>query len=167
MELGNLSYLETLDLASNNLSSPIPKQLGRFWKLSSLNLSENRFVDSIPDKIRKMHHLELCWSYLLLLAFVFFSKNWGRETSSRPKKMLKIYLQYGALMGNCCMNTSYRGLTISVQNSVLSLEDMVLFTRLSWHSGHHCQNRFPWLLWVSWWVMVMEVKLAEGPHFSM
>ncbi|RVX04646.1 hypothetical protein CK203_023368 [Vitis vinifera] len=35
-----------------------------------------------------------------------------------------------------------RGLTISVQNSVLSLEDMVLFTRMSWHSGHHCQNVF-------------------------
>lgn len=50
-ELGNLSYLTTLNLGINEISGSIPKELGRLSKLTQLNLEDNSLTGSIPKEL--------------------------------------------------------------------------------------------------------------------
>jgi hypothetical protein len=62
-----LSSLKILDLASNNLSGSIPKQLGECSNLLLLNLSNNKFTKSIPQEIgflRSLQDLVLSCNFL-------------------------------------------------------------------------------------------------------
>ncbi|KAF9661766.1 hypothetical protein SADUNF_Sadunf19G0102700 [Salix dunnii] len=62
-----LSSLQVLDLASNNLSGSIPKQLGECSNLLLLNLSSNKFTKSIPNEIgslQSLHGLDLSCNFL-------------------------------------------------------------------------------------------------------
>ncbi|CAL5417631.1 unnamed protein product [Camellia sinensis] len=65
---GKPSNLENLNLAANNLSSPIPIELGECLKLLSLNLSNNRIGKYIPLEIGHLQGLQsLDLGYNLLI----------------------------------------------------------------------------------------------------
>ena len=51
-EIGHLSHLQTLDLASNNFSGKIPLELGNCSLLQNLDLSYNSITGNIPDSLR-------------------------------------------------------------------------------------------------------------------
>jgi len=61
-ELGNLSGMETLNLAGNNLSGNIPPQLGNLAKLQILALGGNQISGSIPPELGNLSKVE----YILL-----------------------------------------------------------------------------------------------------
>ncbi|CBI29795.3 unnamed protein product, partial [Vitis vinifera] len=141
-EIGKMHHLRSLDLSQNMLTGEMPPLLGELQNLETLNLSHNGLSGTIPhtfDDLISLTVADISYNQLegplpnikAFAPFEAFKNNKGREKPNLQKQMLKIYLQYGAMMGNCCMNTSYRGPTISVRSSVLALEDMVLFTRLS------------------------------------
>jgi Leucine-rich repeat (LRR) protein len=50
--VGNLTYLETLNLTANGMSGPIPASLGRLRRLSYLSLCDNAFSGTIPAALR-------------------------------------------------------------------------------------------------------------------
>ncbi len=56
-ELGELSALKSLDLASNQLSGGIPPELGRLAALESLDLSDNRLTDPLPPQLGRLSSL--------------------------------------------------------------------------------------------------------------
>lgn len=49
--IGNLPFLQSIDLSSNQHSQQIPTQLGRLQRLTSLNLASNSFQGSIPPSL--------------------------------------------------------------------------------------------------------------------
>ncbi|KQJ88157.1 hypothetical protein BRADI_4g16068v3 [Brachypodium distachyon] len=60
--LGNLSFLQKLDLSDNQLVGQIPPELGRLIRLRLLNLSDNSLQGSIPAALRgctKLTRLDL------------------------------------------------------------------------------------------------------------
>ncbi|PON90667.1 Tyrosine-protein kinase [Trema orientale] len=57
VELVKSSNLARLNLAANNLSGPI--QLDGFSNLLTLNLSKNRFNESVPSEVGSMHPLQI------------------------------------------------------------------------------------------------------------
>ena len=61
-ELGNLASLETLTLSGNNLSGPIPPELGNLASLRSLSLFENNLSGPIPPELGNL--ASLGWLYL-------------------------------------------------------------------------------------------------------
>ena len=50
-EAGNLSKLETLNLANNNLSGELPPELGRLLNLTGLQLHGNQFSGQLPPEL--------------------------------------------------------------------------------------------------------------------
>lgn len=57
-ELGSLSSLKYLNLLRNDLSGPLPPELGRLSELSLLNLSRNDLSGEIPAELGSMQRLE-------------------------------------------------------------------------------------------------------------
>ena len=57
-ELGNLVNLELLSLFDNQLSGPIPAELGRLTSLEILNLSRNQLTGAIPAGLGNLANLE-------------------------------------------------------------------------------------------------------------
>ena len=50
-ELGQLTHLDSLSLFENRLSGPIPPELGRLTRLESLQLQQNRLSGPIPTEL--------------------------------------------------------------------------------------------------------------------
>ena len=57
-ELGQLTRLERLDLYDNQLTGEIPSELGRLERLKELSLNDNRLSGSIPPELGQLARLE-------------------------------------------------------------------------------------------------------------
>ena len=57
-ELGNLANLDTLVLDSNQLSGPIPSELGNFANLLGLWLDDNQLSGPIPSELDNLANLD-------------------------------------------------------------------------------------------------------------
>ncbi|KAG8499836.1 hypothetical protein CXB51_006271 [Gossypium anomalum] len=53
-----LSYMTGIDLSCNNLTGPIPPELGNLSEIYSLNLSHNKLTGVIPSSFSKLQHIE-------------------------------------------------------------------------------------------------------------
>ena len=60
-ELGNLANLETLRLRGNQLSGPIPSELGNLANLEFLWLRGNQLSGSIPPELGDLANLQVLW----------------------------------------------------------------------------------------------------------
>ena len=58
-QLGSLTNLIELNLAGNHLTGPIPPELGRLAKLRSLSLSLNQLSGCVPEKLREVQETDL------------------------------------------------------------------------------------------------------------
>jgi Leucine-rich repeat (LRR) protein len=56
-ELGNLQYLQELEIQNNQLSSNIPPELGNMTALKTMNLSVNQLTGSIPAELGNLTNL--------------------------------------------------------------------------------------------------------------
>ncbi|XP_025014950.2 receptor-like protein 3 [Ricinus communis] len=57
VELGQLKFLQELDLSNNNFSGNIPEELSKLTNLEKLDLSGNRLTGKIPESLRGLHFL--------------------------------------------------------------------------------------------------------------
>ncbi|XP_019055459.1 PREDICTED: receptor like protein 30-like [Nelumbo nucifera] len=55
---GNLDYIKSIDLSSNNLSGNVPDEITNLLGLQTLNLSMNHLTGKIPEKIGNLKRLE-------------------------------------------------------------------------------------------------------------
>ena len=62
-ELGNLTYLVTLNLGSNQLAGKIPSELGDLGNLVRLYLYSNDLTGEIPSNLGNLHRLNLLFLY--------------------------------------------------------------------------------------------------------
>ena len=60
-ELGNLSDLQWLDLATNRLSGEIPSELGSLSNLEALQLHKNELSGEIPPELGSLSYLQYLW----------------------------------------------------------------------------------------------------------
>ena len=60
-DIGNLSYLEWLDVSDNRLSGPIPTELGDLVRLEWLQLSDNHLFGPIPSGLSNLAALGALW----------------------------------------------------------------------------------------------------------
>ena len=67
-ELGSLANLTSLDLGSNNLSGPIPSELGQLANLRTLQLASNNLSGPIPPQLGNLANLETLELYLTQLS---------------------------------------------------------------------------------------------------
>ncbi|XVF16094.1 hypothetical protein REPUB_Repub10bG0001800 [Reevesia pubescens] len=93
--IGDLKFLEVLELQGNNLSGPIPSQITSIPSLTLLNLSFNSFSGYIPDKLIGNTNLEV----------IDFSNNLlsGRisvDNSSRCESLTLLRLSNNYLVDN-------------------------------------------------------------------
>ncbi|CAN6558934.1 unnamed protein product [Malus baccata var. baccata] len=56
-EIGQLQYLQRLDLSINNFSGNIPDQISNLTELERLELNSNRLSDEIPSSLSSLHFL--------------------------------------------------------------------------------------------------------------
>ncbi|KAL6603129.1 hypothetical protein ACP70R_043490 [Stipagrostis hirtigluma subsp. patula] len=59
--VGDLAYLEVLNLTSNGISGGIPASLGRLRRLTYLSLCDNAFAGEIPDALRNCTGLAIAY----------------------------------------------------------------------------------------------------------
>ena len=62
-ELGNLSYLQRIDLQENQLSGSIPPELGNLSNLTYLFLFDNQLSGAIPPEIGNLNKMKACSIY--------------------------------------------------------------------------------------------------------
>ncbi|CAM9177444.1 unnamed protein product [Ectocarpus sp. 8 AP-2014] len=60
-QLGNLSFLESLDLGINKLGGHIPKELGALTILEQLWLERNQLTGPIPPEVGNLRELKALW----------------------------------------------------------------------------------------------------------
>ena len=89
-QLGNLIALTSLNLSNNDLSGSIPAQLGNLTALTSLNLSNNDLSGSIPAELGN----------LTALTSLNLSNNGPKWDRSGCAGRLGEYLQHMDLMFN-------------------------------------------------------------------
>ncbi|MFQ6653447.1 hypothetical protein Gotur_024852 [Gossypium turneri] len=53
-----LSYMTGIDLSCNNLTGPIPLELGNLSEIHSFNFSHNKLTGVIPSSFSKLQHIE-------------------------------------------------------------------------------------------------------------
>ncbi|MBA0637133.1 hypothetical protein Godav_029473 [Gossypium davidsonii] len=53
-----LSYMTGIDLSCNNLTGPIPPELGNLSEIHSFNFSHNKLTGVIPSSFSKLQHIE-------------------------------------------------------------------------------------------------------------
>ena len=58
-ELGQLAYLDSLNVRDNNLEGPIPPELGQLERLEYLNLESTRLTGPIPPELGQLERLEI------------------------------------------------------------------------------------------------------------
>lgn len=89
--LTQYSYLETLDLSSNQLNGSVPREIGLIGSLRALDLSKNDFTGSIPSEINKLDNL-----VDLDLSVNFFT---GQIPGGLPDSLKKLNVSYNELSG--------------------------------------------------------------------
>ena len=60
-EIGNLTYLTTINLWRNHISGPIPSQIGNIQGLTGLYLDHNAFSGPVPTEIGQLKKLRDIW----------------------------------------------------------------------------------------------------------
>ena len=63
-ELGSMTKLQELILSRNNLTGPIPPELGNLTNLKSLQISNNNLTGPIPPELANLTNLEELWLHL-------------------------------------------------------------------------------------------------------
>ncbi|KAM3306643.1 hypothetical protein P3S67_013513 [Capsicum chacoense] len=58
-DLGNLTFLVSLDLGSNNFHGNLPQEMTRLRRLKFLDLSFNNFRGKVPSWFGFLHHLQV------------------------------------------------------------------------------------------------------------
>ncbi|XP_047260345.1 receptor-like protein 43 [Capsicum annuum] len=58
-ELGNLTFLVSLDMESNNFHGNLPQEMTHLHRLKFLNLSFNRFSGEVPSWFGLLHQLQV------------------------------------------------------------------------------------------------------------
>ncbi|XVE69283.1 hypothetical protein DITRI_Ditri09bG0139400 [Diplodiscus trichospermus] len=119
-EIGLLSNLKSLSSASNNLSGPILNR-GECSRLWNLNLSKNKFGESIPFSISYIYGLQsLDLSQNLLTRAIpqYLGKLHVLETLSLSHNMLNgtIPVSFNDLLGLMVVNISYNQLEGTIPN---------------------------------------------------
>ncbi|KAL5703703.1 non-specific serine/threonine protein kinase [Ranunculus cassubicifolius] len=91
--LGNLSFLQVLNLSSNNYHGEIPQEFGRLSRLHHLDLSINSFGGKIPLNLSKCENLSrLDVSYNALVGSIPFQL-------TSLNKLITLYLNKNKLTG--------------------------------------------------------------------
>ena len=62
-EIGNLTYLDYLEIKNNQLTGSIPPEIGNLANLTRLYLNENQLTGSIPSEIGNLTNLTLLYLY--------------------------------------------------------------------------------------------------------
>lgn len=62
-QIGNLSFLQSLDLSYNGFTGDIPGALGRLRRLRELDLSVNNLTGTIPHQLGNLKNLRSLYSY--------------------------------------------------------------------------------------------------------
>ena len=100
VELGDLSSLTSLNLSSNGLTGPIPVELGDLSSLTSLNLSSNGLTGPIPVELGDLSSL------------TSLSLSWNRSWSLSSDGLTgPIPVELGDLSSLTSLNLSSNGLT--------------------------------------------------------
>jgi len=56
--IGNMPYLESLDLSSKELKGTLPQDLGNLKRITNINFNDNKIEGTIPESIGKLSTLE-------------------------------------------------------------------------------------------------------------
>ncbi|KAK7366476.1 hypothetical protein VNO80_08467 [Phaseolus coccineus] len=87
-ELGQLPYLQYLELNQNKISGKIPQELGNLNNLISMDLSHNQLEGNIPLSFGNLNSLKFLWL------------NNNQLTGSIPKQVTDLHLQVLDVSGN-------------------------------------------------------------------
>ncbi|CBI22006.3 unnamed protein product, partial [Vitis vinifera] len=114
-QVGNLSFLISLDLSNNYFHAFLPKEIGKCKELQQLNLFNNNLVGSIPEAICNLSKLEELYLGNNKLAGEIPKK---MTTIFNISSLLNISLSYNSLSGNlpmvmCNTNPKLKELNLS------------------------------------------------------
>ena len=115
-ELGNLTNLQSLALGGNHLTGPIPPQLGQLTRLYSLGLGENQLTGEIPPELGQLTGLED-----LSLAVNYLTGPIPHQLGQLTK-LVSLQLQYNLLTGSIPTELgNLQGLTfLALRNNLLA-----------------------------------------------
>ncbi|CAL9206625.1 unnamed protein product, partial [Musa hybrid cultivar] len=121
-KVGELVYLEVLELSGNNITGNIPGELGNLSRLTSLKLQNNRFTGEIPaslGRLPKLKFMDLSENHLngkipdslsSLGSLTDINLAYNKLTGGVPKQLYQVtkfnftgnYLSCGANFSNQC-----------------------------------------------------------------